>query len=193
MTKRVVLMVLTVLGVVAFLPAYAAASPTAPAELRMAAAGINVANLKPGYQVNGYEIVWDDGDAIMFFGREPTRFDVDDIYACPLDYACLFENSNFDDQNGDGIRDGKRIVALRGRGVWHNLGAWYDFNDKMSSWVNRGVHARWYWHDWKTPTPNECMYPHFANDVAKFQPTWNDKASTLWIYQGWESPCPYPE
>jgi hypothetical protein len=191
MMKRLAVTVLAVLGVVAFLPANAAASPTAPAELRMAAAGIDLANLKPGYVVNGYEIVWGDRDAVMYFGRESDRA-VNGVHDCPTDYACLFENSNFDDQNGDGVRDGRRIVALKGRDVWHNLGAWYDFDNKMSSWVNKGVHARWYWHDWRTPTPNECMYPWFSYDVAKHAPSWNDQASTLWIYQATVRPCAHP-
>ena len=89
----------------------------------------------------------------MIFG--PTA-----VTDCPNLAVCLFENSNYDDQNHDGIRDGKRIVILRSRDTWHDM-RWYDFKNKMSSWVNRGFRARWYENFLPNPTPAHCMYGNY--------------------------------
>jgi len=182
MTKRLLVMVLAVLGVVAFLPASATASPTAPADLRMAAAGIDVATLRPGYTVSGNEVSWDNGDVRMLFGREQTGFGPTDIYDCPLGAVCLFENSNFDDQNHDGVRDGKRIIILRGRSTWQDM-RWYSFDNKMSSWVNRLSTSRWYENFLPNPTPSYCMPMDWAYDVPVYAPQVNDMMSMLWIYE----------
>lgn len=181
MTKRLLVMVLAVLGVVAFLPASATASPTAPAELRMAAVGIDVGSLRPGYIVVGDEAIWDNGDVVLGFGPNSE-------YDCPSLATCLFENANYNDQNRDGIRDpGTRMLSLKGRSVWHSLPA-YSFNDKMSSWVNQGPPARWYENNLPNPTPAHCMRGPGSMWDFGFTPL-DDKATMLWIYKPGELLC----
>lgn len=182
MMKRLVVTVLAVLGVVAFLPAAATASPTAPAELRMAAAGIDVDSLRPGYTVVGDEAIWDNGDVVLGFGPNSE-------YDCASLMTCFFENANYNDQNKDGVRDpGTRMLSFSGRHVWYNMSS-YSFNDKMSSWVNQGPTARWFENALPNPYPAHCMIgPGYMGDVGFSQ--WDDKATMLYIYQPAEVLCP---
>ncbi len=105
-----------------------APSAQAQAVARTAAAGIDAGTLKPGWVLEGENVIWGDGDAILSFGAAAAS------NACASTYVCLYDNIYFDDQNRDGTPDGAKIVRLRGA-VMHYM-SWYGFDNMMSSWKN---------------------------------------------------------
>jgi len=152
-------------GLLAFAP-----NAQATAEHRLAVAGIDAGSLKPGWTLDGENVVWDNGDAILSFGTAAAS------NTCASTYVCLYDNINFDDQNRDGVPDGAMIARLRGQGD-HDLG-WYGFDNKMSSWKNyAAVDAIWFY-NYPTSGTSYCMSSgtSVANEWVD-----SDKVSALWI------------
>lgn len=116
---------------------------TAQAEVdaagELAVAGIDAAELRPGWQLVGDEIVWDDG-AVM---ASISPAGADD---CNSGYLCFWEHDNF---------TGRRL-QFQAAGLRADMRD-YSFNDTMSSWRNRNSRdARWY-HDIGGSGGSRCM------------------------------------
>ncbi|MFI7589284.1 peptidase inhibitor family I36 protein [Spongisporangium articulatum] len=105
-------------------------------EQRLEAAGIDVNQLAPGWdlvdvEINGTvqaEIVWDEGTIMASLA--PAAYD-----DCIAGYVCYFENTNY----------GGRVLQFSAIGLVSSM-ATYSFNDQMSSWRSRrSLDARWYY------------------------------------------------
>ncbi len=153
------------LGLVAFAP-----SAQATAAHRLAVAGIDAGSLKPGWVLEGENIMWDNGDVVLSFGTAAAS------NTCASTYVCLYDNINFDDQNRDGVPDGAKIARLRGKGD-HDM-RWYGFDNMMSSWKNyAAVDAVWYY-NYPAGGGGICM--RSGTSQANEQSN-SDQMSTLWI------------
>jgi hypothetical protein len=92
------------------------------------------------------------------------------VIPCSADYTCLYEHRGY----------GGRRLQWRDRNQLIDLTT-YEFNDKMSSWVNNNdVDARWYYDAGGRNEPYRCMNANTNNSYVG--DTDNDKASSLRIY-----------
>lgn len=136
-------------------------SATAADVNRLAEAGIDAQQLRPGWHLEGNEIVWDNG-AVM---ASITSMSADD---CQATYLCFWQDSNFNGRrlqfHDDGLRGDMRD---------------YSFNDAMSSWRNRNAHdARWYY-DTNGRGTSRCIEDGTRNSNLGSD---NDKMSSFRIY-----------
>jgi len=125
--KRRVAVVCIAIVALAMGQGVAHATPGSGGAARLATAGIDSAQLAPGWELVGDELVWDGGAvraSIVPMG----------IGECDSGYTCVWEHINF---NG-------RILQFRAAGLRSDMHD-YTFDDKMSSWYNRNSRdARWY-------------------------------------------------
>jgi hypothetical protein len=157
-----------VLGLTTLVPTAQAA-----AESRLAAAGIDASELKPGWVLDGENVIWGGGDAILSFGAAAAS------NACASGYLCLYDNSSFDDQNKDGVPDGEMIVRLRGTGQ-HYM-SWYNFDNKMSSWKNYMADGVLYFFDAPGGALADGCWPSGQSSYHVGQ--WaNDRVSAIYIF-----------
>ena len=150
----------------------AAAMATGPASAsgpldRLAAAGVDVDRLAPGWTVTADRLQWESGDGE--FGILTTGVDFGGG-PCPSGYVCMFEHADLGGTMWYS-NDRNRYSYMRDLG-WDNV---------MSSWQNRTSYdARWYFNSSGTPNPNYCMGAGLRNEHPA--PSLNDQASAVYIY-----------
>lgn len=143
-----------------------AEDPTTATVSQLTAAGIDVAQLAPGWTVVDDEIVWGNGDVIATIG--PAAYD-----SCDSGYLCFFADKSY---NG-------RMLQFRDTGLRSDMRD-YSFNDQMSSWRSRrGLDARWYYDAGGSGT-SRCIESLTANsDVGSgIWNTDNDEMTSFRIY-----------
>lgn len=142
-----------------------AADPTPEDLATLAAAGINAAELAPGWTIEGDEIRWGDSIAATL---GPAAYD-----DCPSGWVCLFQDKNY----------AGRMLKFQDVGLNGDMRD-YSFNDQMSSWRSRrALDARWYY-DYNGSGTSRCMESVSSNtDVgAGFFNADNDEMSSFRIY-----------
>jgi hypothetical protein len=154
--------------------AVASAAPVSGSEGRptdaqlhaLEAAGIDPTTLRPGWTVQGKEIVWENG-AVMA-SIEPMAYE-----DCSSGYLCFWEDKSYTGRRlqfqDTGLRDDMRD---------------YSFNDQMSSWRSRrSLDGRWYY-DYDGSGTSRCIESGASNsDVGSgvFNVD-NDEMSSFRIY-----------
>lgn len=130
------------------------------------AAGIDPAGLRPGWSIQGNEIVWDDG-AVMA-SIEPMAYE-----DCASGYVCFWADKSY---------TGRRL-QFQDVGLRSDMRD-YSFNDQMSSWRSRrSLDARWYY-DYSGSGTSRCMESGASNsDVGSGAFNFdNDEMSSFRIY-----------
>lgn len=147
-------------------PTATAEGPLADEIATLTAAGINVAQLAPGWAIQDGEIVWRDGDVMATI--EPAAYD-----DCDSGYVCFWADKSY---------AGRRL-QFRDTGLRGDMRD-YSFNDQMSSWRSRrALDARWYY-DYSGTGTSRCMESGSSNsDVGSgLWNTDNDEMSSFRIY-----------
>jgi hypothetical protein len=147
--------------VVGALVAAPASSATTDAA-RLAAAGIDVGAIAPGWSIVGDEVWWDGGQ---------IRRTLDDAadYPCSAGWLCIYRDANF---------KGYMFVA-QDPGEYLYL-ADYGFNDQASSWINRrSADGRWWYHEKGQPNPYRCINSQATMGNLNSD---NDQMSTVVLY-----------
>jgi hypothetical protein len=169
-TFRTITMLAAAFGLAAGLATTtASASPAADASV-LAANGVDVASLAPGWTLHGDRVVWNDGAVVL-------SVQTHGLAACDSGYVCLYEADNYNDAPVD---HNKRMLQFNNLGG-RNMSS-YGFNDRMSSWYNRrGLDAVWFYHDNQQPAGSgRCMQA--GGRSARVGEPDNDELSSLWIY-----------
>ncbi len=107
-------------------------------------AGIVARELKPGWTIEGQEIVWPDGTMASL---GPMAYK-----DCDAGYLCFWADKSY----------GGRRLQFQDQGLRNNM-ADYSFNDQMSSWRSRlSLDARWYYNTGGDGT-HRCIESGAAN------------------------------
>lgn len=128
-----------VVGIVVAAPSSSAATQAAMDTARLAAAGVDVDELRPGWSLVGDEVWWDGGDVRRMLAPDQ---------ACPVHQMCVYSEPDLKGQ----------ALAFSAAGFYYYMPE-YGFNDTMESWVNTSPYrdARWYYHVGGTSNPSRCM------------------------------------
>jgi hypothetical protein len=169
-TFRTIMALAATFGLTAGLTTAVASASTATGADLLAANGVDVASLAPGWTMENDRVIWDGGAVIL-------SIQTHGLAACDSGYVCLYEADNYNDAPVDQNKRMLQFNNLRGR----NMSS-YGFNDQMSSWYNRrGLDAIWFYNDNQQPAgTGRCMQA--GGRSSRVGEPDNDELSSLWIY-----------